>query len=150
MAGLKNHNSKMLELLSTKVKMDKPTSVDRLFGCHHCELDPITIDGHLVRRLDYDMRDFLDSAVKVYYELAGPNAKALKKVAMPYMPDNELCPNGVGAPQSSKPVDKTTKASTSDQRENVSAAKAGGQKPHETKQMTKSIKSQKLVQRNQA
>eukprot|EP00971_Amphidinium_carterae_P140933 2792330-Amphidinium_carterae.1 len=82
--------------------MDKPTAVDRFLGCHHRELDPIKIDGHLVRRLEYDMRDFLDSAVKMYDELAGPNSKALKKVATPYIPDSELWPDGVGAPQTGK------------------------------------------------
>eukprot|EP00971_Amphidinium_carterae_P251690 4996642-Amphidinium_carterae.1 len=94
MAGPKQQVPKMLELLSTKIKMDKPAPVDRFLGCHHRELDPIKVDGHLVRRLEYDMRDFLDSAVKMYYELAGPNCKALKKVATPYIPDSELCPDG--------------------------------------------------------
>eukprot|EP00971_Amphidinium_carterae_P141722 2807505-Amphidinium_carterae.4 len=110
MAGPKDQVAKMLELLSTKIKMDKPTLVDRFLGCHHMELDPFPIDGHFVRRLEYDMR---------------PNAKALKKVATPYIPDTELCPNGVGAPQSSKPEDKRiTTASKPDDTQNLSAAKA--------------------------
>eukprot|EP00971_Amphidinium_carterae_P183140 3634331-Amphidinium_carterae.1 len=79
MAGPKDQVPKMLELLSTKIKMDKLAPVDRFLGCHHRELDPIKVDGHLVRRLEYDMRDFLDLSVKMYYELAGPNCKALKK-----------------------------------------------------------------------
>eukprot|EP00971_Amphidinium_carterae_P110797 2194824-Amphidinium_carterae.2 len=112
--------------------MDKPTSVDRFLGCHHRELDPKTIDGQTVRRLEYDMHYFLDSAVKMYYELAGPNAKALKKVATPYLPDTELCPEGVGAPKSSK-LDEKRQAQSSipDEDQKLTAAKAGGQKTHE-------------------
>eukprot|EP00971_Amphidinium_carterae_P132672 2627626-Amphidinium_carterae.1 len=108
MAGPKKQVSKMLELLSTKIKIDKPTPVDRF----HRELDPITIDGHL-------------------------------KVATPYIPDTELCPDGVGAPQSSKPeVKRNTTTSRPDDTQNLSAAKEGGQKPHETKHMSKSVKTQ--------
>eukprot|EP00971_Amphidinium_carterae_P245211 4869387-Amphidinium_carterae.1 len=118
----------MLELLSTKIKMDKPAPVDRFLGCHHRELEPIKVDGHLVRRLEYDMRDFLDSAVKMYYELAGSNCKALKKVATPYIPDTELCPDGVGAPQASDIPNSAT------------PAQSGGHKPHEKKKMNKSNK----------
>eukprot|EP00971_Amphidinium_carterae_P210402 4174692-Amphidinium_carterae.1 len=108
MAGPKDQVRRMLELLSTKIRMDKPAPVDRFLGCHHRELDPIKVDGHLVRRLEYDMRDFLDSAVKMYYELAGPNCKALKKVATPYIPDSELCPEGVGAPHAAKKPNNST------------------------------------------
>eukprot|EP00971_Amphidinium_carterae_P100948 1997158-Amphidinium_carterae.1 len=116
------------------------TLVDRFLGCHHRELDPISVDGHLVRRVEYDMRDFLDSAVKMYYELAGPNAKPLKKVATPYIPDNELCPDGIGAPQTVKPQDKKIPVSTPEDQH--TAVKPGGPKPHEGKQKNNSIKTQ--------
>eukprot|EP00971_Amphidinium_carterae_P261906 5195017-Amphidinium_carterae.4 len=61
MAGPKDQVPRMLQLLSTKIKMDKPTTVDRFLGCHHRELEPISVDGHLVRRLEYDMRDSRNS-----------------------------------------------------------------------------------------
>eukprot|EP00971_Amphidinium_carterae_P043112 847945-Amphidinium_carterae.1 len=73
----------------------------------------------------------------MYYELAGPNCKALKKVATPYIPDSELCPEGVGAPKTGKiPND-----STPEDKQDLSAAQPGGRKPHETKKMNKSTKT---------
>eukprot|EP00971_Amphidinium_carterae_P116178 2301742-Amphidinium_carterae.5 len=42
-----------------------------------------------------------ENVLSYYYELAGPNAKPLKKVATPYILHTELCPQGVGAPSSS-------------------------------------------------
>eukprot|EP00971_Amphidinium_carterae_P122823 2431317-Amphidinium_carterae.1 len=68
----------------------------------------------------------------MYYELAGSNCKALKKVATPYIPDNELCPDGVGAPQ----AERLPNSSTPDE-EVLSAAQPGGNKPHEKKKMNK-------------
>eukprot|EP00971_Amphidinium_carterae_P053941 1062067-Amphidinium_carterae.2 len=90
------------------------------------------------------MRDFLDSAVKMYYELAGPNPKALKLVAMPYIPDNELCADGIGATQSSTSELRAKNAGPTSGfgRNTEFYAKAGGRKPHEAKAVNKSIKTQ--------
>eukprot|EP00971_Amphidinium_carterae_P238554 4735594-Amphidinium_carterae.1 len=90
MAESKDAVPKMFAKLAEKIKMDAPTSVDRFLGCHHKYLPDKHVDGHVVRRLEYDMSSFFASAVQMYYELAGPNSKPLKKVDTPYIPEKEL------------------------------------------------------------
>ena len=90
MAGPAKHIDNLYASLQQRIKMDDPSEVDRFLGCHHRYMASIQHAGKTIRRLQYDMGDFLASAVKMYYELAGPNAKPLKQVPTPYIPDQEL------------------------------------------------------------
>ena len=97
MAGEPSACDKLWKRISQTIELEDPHSLDRCLGCHHRETTAKFEGGFRVRVLTYDMCDFAKACVARYLEVSGGNAGALKKVATPFLSEDDPDPKGEGA-----------------------------------------------------
>ena len=96
LAGPKENVPKAWKLLRTgkdALDLDDPKPPDRELGCYHRRFET-TVDGHPVRAMEYDMRDFMKSCVDSYLATTGATRTSLRHVETPFL----ACPGGGDTP----------------------------------------------------
>ena len=63
MAGPTNNFEKGWRLVGQRLRMDPPTNMGQYLGCMHRPFE-ITVNGKLIRGMEYDMEEYLRTAVR--------------------------------------------------------------------------------------
>ena len=90
MAGPTSNLEKGWRLVGQRLRMDPPTNMGQYLGCMHRPFE-ITVNGKLIRGMEYDMEEYLRTAVRQYGEVClkvtGKTPK-LNSAVTPFYPDS--------------------------------------------------------------
>ena len=77
------------ELIRTSIKTDEPSPPGKCLGCNHV-IKEVSINGKKVRRMIYDMEQFMVQCVETYLAAAGKTRASFKYAATPFLDEDRL------------------------------------------------------------
>ena len=93
MSGPIGNMNKEWEHIRTSIKTDEPSPPGKCLGCNHV-IKEVSINGNKVRRMIYDMEQFMVQCVETYLTAANKTRDSLKYAATPFLDEDRLVEAG--------------------------------------------------------